>query len=1027
MAAPLQDDYPTFPVYKAFASEDAVTALGLSEERAAEVRARWGPNKLPERVRPWHELLLKQFKGPMPGMIIVAIVLTIATESWADMSVCSFMLLLNAFLGFNEERHAQAAAMSLKEQAKAEVTVFRRREGDPHPTGVVVPTEDLVPGDVVYLKHGQKVPADCQWLHGAAALCCEAALTGESVEVPKGGADSIVVLKVEKQRTLEQTLGVNLDGLRAVLVHDSGPAAAADLREGDGRVVVRVNGVEVASRQEAESAFRGAPAHFSVALMSRDLLGGATIKKCTKCYALVEKTAERSMLGEAARNAAQGPSKGEFQLAIEFMVKCVIGSTLCIVVLCFVWQVFVQQVALRLAALSAIALCIGSVPVALPVVLTVTQALGASLMAKDKAIVTNLRAMQEIAVMQILCSDKTGTLTTAEMEVYEDKIVTVDPDTRQTDVMVYAVLASDKNNLDDPIDRAVLKKFRTCMPEPQGAPEPDQIMQKAVVRDWEVRQFVGFSSETKRVCAFCENRKTGQKLLIGKGILSKVVDTRYVGNELGDPDDGVQWRCDNVDLATVEPHDTDLSRHGFKTISVCVQELSEFPDFQQSENKWQLKGGPMRFVGILPMQDPPRHDSREVIQAIRELGVQVKMITGDHTNIAIETARQISLGDRILDRKQLLVPGTKELDLGALERADGFAQVLPLDKSRIVRALQDEGSTVGMTGDGANDAAALGAANVGIAVKGAVDSARAASDILLTQGGLYPIKTAIIESRKIFQRLRAYVIYRVGHTIHVVLTLTHLILHHNVTLHPMYVIVMALFNDLAITMIGYDNARPTKNPSVPKIFNMLFLAFVMGLVQSAASTLLYELLLPATAGAQQAPENALQEQGNEYAQTIMYVQMAVTAGGLIFQARTPRFVCSGNPPGRALVLAVAVPCMLATVMAGTGTFVHTPILWMDILYIWLYNIAVFFAIEACKVTITTAFPEELPEIKELGRGGRGWGYASMDRAQHSGLLAHQDSLRGELSRRQSGYGTMQGPRHISPRLPASLPSQSPSR
>jgi len=991
-----ENTYPTFPVYGDFRSEDAAILLGLSEEKVALLQEQVGLNKLPERVITWYELLGKQFKGPMPGMIIVAIILTVLTQSWADTGVCSFMLLLNAFLGFNEERHAQKAALELKQQSKETVTAFRKDTASSVPTPRSLDAEDLVPGDIVYLKQGSKVPADCQWLFGAPAVCNEAALTGESVDVRRGGKESDVTARVQKKGSVEDTLCVELDGLRIVGLREGSPDG---VHESEQRTITRVGATCVKNVHELLEAFASIrdDEFVSFTLSAKALLGGASIVKCTKCIALVERTGEQSMLGEAAKSATQGPSKGEFQLAIEFMVKCVIGSTLVIVTICFTWQLAVEHVSLRLAGLSAIALCIGSVPVALPVVLTVTQALGASAMARDKAIVTNLRAMQEIAVMQVLCSDKTGTLTTAQMAVYADKIVCVDTSVSPSQVLLYAALSSDRNNLEDPIDSAILRKLRTEFPEKGG--EPANVMDKEVLKPYRVERFVGFSSETKRVCAFIENVQDGSKFMIGKGILSKVVNTRYAGNELGDPDDGVQWVCKNTTLKDVEHIDVNLSSHGFKTISVCIKKLDKFPDFSQlSEPHWlDHVSNEADFIGIIPMQDPPRHDSREVVQAIRELGVQVKMITGDHRNIAIETARQIALGDDIRDRKGLMVKGTKDISLRAVEAADGFAQVLPVDKARIVRTLQDNGTTAGMTGDGANDAAALGAANVGIAVKGAVDSARAASDILLTEGGLSPIRTAIIESRKIFQRLRSYVIYRVGHTIHVVLTLTHLILHHSVTIHPMYVIVMALFNDLAITMIGYDNAVPTKNPSVPRISSMLSLAFMMGFIQSIGSALLFETGLQWLIRGQ---DSSALVQGNEYIQTVMYLQMATTAGLLIFQARTPNFALrSDNPPGWPLVLAVSVPCTLASVMAGTGFFLRSAIDWSDVLAVWMFNIGVFAVIECFKIMMTYYFPEERSTDSVKGSS------ESLSHAERIGLLARQDSVRGNFTRRESGYGT----------------------
>lgn len=484
--------------------------------------------------------------------------------------------------------------------------------------------------------------------------------------------------------------------------------------------------------------------------------------------------------------------------------------------------------------------------------------------------------------------------------------------------------------------------------------------------------------------AFWEHASTGKCYQIGKGLLTKVLQ-----NDKGDGDvisagDGNYWTCQDIDRVTADAKREDkiLASDAFKTISVSVREgngwvTTEAGDIPVLELR-DMNRIPMCFMGILPMRDPPRGDTAATVAAIRRAHVDVKMITGDHHDIAVKTSEQIDLGSEIHSREKLYKDWnetTKEgkvLDDDLILKADGFAQVVPTDKFNVIKSLQGQGIVCGMTGDGVNDAAALSAANCGIAVKGAVDAARAASDILLTEGGLSPIYSAIYESRCIFQRLRSYVIYRIGHSIHVVATLSVLILGFDYVLDPLYVILMALFNDLAITMIGYDTAIPTVGPSVPRTETMLVLAFVAGITQSASSILMFRFgdkFLQKDTGAIEdiAPEDIgryhfqnKDGHGDDYIGTILYLQMATTAGLLMFSTRTRRFVLSGNPPDWRLVVSIVMAFILTLFMTGFKT-IHQKIGWEDVGIVWLYNLGVALVVEVGKMFVILLLPEDRSE------------------------------------------------------------------
>merc|ERR1711953_1342097 len=246
----------------------------------------------------------------------------------------------------------------------------------------------------------------------------------------------------------------------------------------------------------------------------------------------------------------------------------------------------------------------------------------------------------------------------------------------------------------------------------------------------------------------------------------------------------------------------------------------------------------MKFAGILPIMDPPRHDTKDTIAKIKGSQVAVKMITGDYHNIGKELARQIDLGTDIRT-PDCLKPASDARDKIVLE-CDGFAKVKPLDKHEVVSVLQNKGMVVGMTGDGVNDAPALAKAQIGIAVHGATDAAKSAGDIVLTRDGLSPIFTAIQISRRIFKRLKSYVIYRICITVQVVFFLAALALVYNLRFRALYIILLALFHDLQIVTIAYDHAVAEKRPETPTVLGLILQSYAMGILMFVQTIMLIE-------------------------------------------------------------------------------------------------------------------------------------------------------------------------------------------
>eukprot|EP00931_Biecheleriopsis_adriatica_P105974 TRINITY_DN80490_c0_g1_i1.p1 TRINITY_DN80490_c0_g1~~TRINITY_DN80490_c0_g1_i1.p1 ORF type:complete len:995 (-),score=199.82 TRINITY_DN80490_c0_g1_i1:93-3077(-) len=629
------------------------------------------------------------------------------------------------------------------------------------------------------------------------------------------------------------------------------------------------------------------------------LLSGCIIKQ-GEGHCEVKETGLNTEIGQAAGLVAQasGHQAGVFETKIMQVVRAVIVMALMDAAVVLYVNVAHRDVKFSKALLGVLALIIGAVPIALPLVMQVTMAIGAASMAKRKAIVTHLTALQEIASMTVLCSDKTGTLTTADMRVLPSRTWTRNKMTRD-DAMVLACVASNPANKEDPIDKAVLASASDHF----GAQQAESL-----VTAYKKTKFVGFNPTVKRTVAYCDHAEKGS-LKISKGLVDKVLIT-------GD-DGGDCWECKDAQSLREELKEVDLrfSSQGYKTVGLAVAQGD----------------GQMEFSAIIPIIDPPREDTKLTIHRIREAGIHVKMITGDHLNIAVETSRLIGLGTGILPASDLWPASATRDD--TIVHADGFAQVLPKDKREVILVLQNRGLVVGMTGDGVNDAPALAQAQIGIAVDDATEAARSAADIILTSPGLSAIYDAVVESRKIFARLRSYVLYRIAATIQIVLVLSILIYAYDDTMPAIYVILLALINDVCMLPVAADNAAPSALPEIPSMPSILLASFLYGTLGTAQTMALYM-------------SDWLSGDGSdEYRMAVTYLQISISVELLIFSCRTPLFVfnvCKKEAlPSMLLTLCVLGGNILVSCLAGFGdTFkiVHK-VEWIDIAWIWAYDIA----------------------------------------------------------------------------------------
>jgi len=366
----------------------------------------------------------------------------------------------------------------------------------------------------------------------------------------------------------------------------------------------------------------------------------------------------------------------------------------------------------------------------------------------------------------------------------------------------------------------------------------------------------------------------------------------------------------------------DFAARGFRALGVARAD---------GDGKWRL-------LGVLPLFDPPREDAKSTVATAAQMGVKIKMVTGDALAIAKETAEKVGLGTDILDAAGLGDVKHDETAVVAesIEDADGFAQVFPEHKFHIVDVLQKRGHIVGMTGDGVNDAPALKKADCGIAVSGATDAARAAADIVLTTPGLSVIIDAIKESRKIFQRMNSYAIYRIAETLRVLLFMTLAILIFNFyPVTAIMIVMLALLNDGAILSIAYDNVHYKDQPEAWNMRVVLGVSTVLGVIGVVSAFGLFYL------------GERVFHLDRAHVQTLMYLKLSVAGHLTIFLTRTRRPFWSIRP-ARILWIAVLGTQAIATLIAVYGLFM-TPLGWGWAAFVWGYAVVWFLVNDRLKL------------------------------------------------------------------------------
>ncbi len=610
-----------------------------------------------------------------------------------------------------------------------------------------------------------------------------------------------------------------------------------------------------------------------------DVIFSGSIARQGEMIALVTATGGQTYFGRTATLVAGAGKASHFQKAVLQIGDYLIYLSLGLVGLLVIVQLF-RGTSLTELLQFALILTVASIPVAMPAVLSVTMAVGAVVLSRMKAIVSRLESVEEMAGMDMLCSDKTGTLTQNRLTLGTPQAF----GSIQTEALVLAAALASKAENDDSIDSAVI-----------GA-----LDNPSRLKDFVSLSFKPFDPVGKRTEATVQE-KNGAPFKVTKGAPQVIMDLV-----------GLDGKTRKKAEAVVDA----LAGKGQRTLAVA---------------RTREEDGPWTFLGILPLFDPPRRDSADTIAQAKAHGIQVKMVTGDNLAIAREIAGRLGMGknirnaERLIDREHPSVGG----ELATLaETADGFAQVFPEHKYSIVKALQEKGHIVGMTGDGVNDAPALKQADVGIAVSGATDAARAAADLVLTAPGLSVLVNAVEEARRIFERMNSYAVYRITETIRIMIfVVLAMIVFNFYPITAIMIILLAFLNDIPIMTIAYDRTGLEPGPVRWDMHRIVAVSTVMGLTGVAGSFLMLYVALD------------LLHLTIPQVQTYIFLKMAVSGHLTLFVARSKGFFLRKPHPAPVMIWSALATKLIGTLLAAFGFGLITPIGWNEIALIWGYSIA----------------------------------------------------------------------------------------
>ena len=615
-----------------------------------------------------------------------------------------------------------------------------------------------------------------------------------------------------------------------------------------------------------------------------DVAFSSSIVRQGEMNALVVTTGMSTFYGRTTKLVEEAHTKSHFQGAVVKIGDYLIVLAAAMVTITSIVGLLRHQPPLEIIQFGLV-LIVAAIPAAMPAVLSVCMTVGASALAKKEAIVSKLVAIDEMAGVDILCADKTGTITKNELTVGEVKLF---KKYTENDVMLYAALASREEDK-DPIDDAIVTKAKTL----DGMPTS--------ISSHKVSHFKPFDPVSKRTEATVDGK--GGSFQVTKGAPQVVLSLVH--------DKGVEVAV-NEDV-------NGFAAKGYRSLGVARTD----------------GGKDWHWVGLIALSDPPREDSAATIKTAQSLGIVVKMVTGDHVAIAKEVCQEVGLGTNIVTSSSILDKSDIEAE-SVVEKADGFAEVFPEHKYRIVDLLQKKGHIVCMTGDGVNDAPALKKADCGIAVAGATDAAKSAAAVVLTKPGLSVIIDAVTESRKIFRRMTNYAIYRINETFRVLFFISlSIIVFQLYPVTALMIVLLALLNDMPILTIAYDNVKISQRPEKWNIRTLLGISSFLGAIGTVSS---FGLLI---IGLQVLHLNPL------VLQSFIYLKLSVAGHLALFVARTKGPFWSVRP-AKPLLLAVILTQLTATIITVYGILLPA-MGWYLAALVWGYALVSFLVQDFLKV------------------------------------------------------------------------------
>ncbi|KAF2301468.1 hypothetical protein P3X46_001183 [Hevea brasiliensis] len=689
-----------------------------------------------------------------------------------------------------------------------------------------------------------------------------------------------------------------------------------------------------------------------------EIFSGSTCKQ-GEIEAVVIATGVHTFFGKAAHLVDSTNQEGHFQKVLTAIGNFCICSIALGMVVEIVVMYPIQRRKYRDGIDNLLVLLIGGIPIAMPTVLSVTMAIGSHRLSQQGAITKRMTAIEEMAGMDVLCSDKTGTLTLNKLTVDKSLIEVFAKDVDKDSVILYGAMASRVEN-QDAIDACIVGMLGDPKEARAGITEV---------------HFLPFNPVEKRT-AITYIDSEGNWHRISKGAPEQIIEL-----------------CNLRDDAKKKAHAiiAKFADRGLRSLAVCRQTVPE--------KTKDSPGGPWQFVGLLPLFDPPRHDSAETINRALNLGVNVKMITGDQLAIGKETGRRLGMGTNMYPSSALLGQN-KDESIAALpvdeliEKADGFAGVFPEHKYEIVKRLQERKHICGMTGDGVNDAPALKKADIGIAVADATDAARGASDIVLTEPGLSVIVSAVLTSRAIFQRMKNYTIYAVSITIRIVLGFMLLALIWKFDFSPFMVLIIAILNDGTIMTISKDRVKPSPLPDSWKLKEIFATGIVLGTYLAVMTVVFFWAAHSSDFFSEKFGVRSIRNNHDELTAAV-YLQVSIVSQALIFvtRSRSWSFV---ERPGLLLVTAFVIAQLIATLLAVYAEWdfakVHG-IGWGWAGIIWIYSIVFYIPLDILKFLIRYALSGKawdnlvqnktaFTTKKDYGRGEREAQWAAAQRTLH---------------------------------------------